>query len=203
MLKASQTKKETILETATCFFAKKGYKSTDVQDVADSLGMGKGTIYRAFSTKEALFLACCDRAMEKLETFVHDAIVSEGDPIQRIRLGIEMYILFFKKHPELVELFVQERAECKTRQFSTYLAHRAKRNTDWKNLFTELQKEGKVRHVHPDTIIDTITTLLYGIMFTSIFQEDEQSFVEQSKASIDMILYGIFLPDTHKRKTAL
>ena len=45
-----------ILDVAARLFAARGYQNTDVQVVADELGVGKGTVYRYFPSKRELFL---------------------------------------------------------------------------------------------------------------------------------------------------
>ena len=55
-----------ILQVAARIFAKRGYRNTDVQEIADELGIGKATIYRAFGTKEELFFATVDNGMSRL-----------------------------------------------------------------------------------------------------------------------------------------
>ena len=59
-------RREQILDAAAEVFAQHGYRNTDVQFVADALQVGKGTVYRYFPSKEALFLAAVDRGMRRL-----------------------------------------------------------------------------------------------------------------------------------------
>lgn len=190
-----EKRKESILKEATLFFAQNGYRNTDVQTIADHLEIGKGTVYRYFPTKEALFLACCDRAMDMLEDYIHTITRDQQDPMQRLLLGMQSYIIFLKNHPELVEIFVQERCECKTRNFPTYFVHRARRNTRWRETLTALQNQGRIRPLDLERIMDTLSNFLYGSMFTKIFQEEDEHFEEQAKASLEMILYGICISD--------
>ena len=55
-----------ILDAAVLTFAAHGYNQTDVQEIADRVGVGKGTVYRHFGNKEALFLAAVAHARDKL-----------------------------------------------------------------------------------------------------------------------------------------
>jgi len=73
-------RQEQILDAAALVFAKHGFRNTDVQYVADALQVGKGTIYRYFPSKEALFLAAVDRGMRRL-TERFEAIIT------RVRRG--------------------------------------------------------------------------------------------------------------------
>lgn len=56
-------RREEILRVAAVLFAQGGYSDTDTQLLADRLGVGKGTIYRYFKSKEELFLAAVDQVM--------------------------------------------------------------------------------------------------------------------------------------------
>ena len=168
-------RREGILQAATDLFYQTGYRNTDVQQIADRIGVGKGTIYRYFISKEDLFFASVDRAMLKLEEYIRGKISDESDDITRIKLAIKSYVEFFRKHPEFIELFVQERAEFRLRDVCSYLAHRAKRDTEWRAIFQRLHGQGKVRSSSFDLMIDCITNLLYGIMFTKVFQTDQKT----------------------------
>lgn len=50
-----------ILEHATRLFAQRGYHGVRLSDVARSLGIGKATLYRYFTSKQALFVECVER----------------------------------------------------------------------------------------------------------------------------------------------
>src|SRR5262245_15230845 len=115
-----ERRREQILAEATRIFARLGFPGTDLQVVADRLGVGKGTVYRYFPSKEALFLAAADRGM----TLLRKRIDAEADrarhPLDRIVRATHEYLRFFDDHPEIVELFVQERAEFRDRKRPTY-----------------------------------------------------------------------------------
>ena len=46
-----------ILDAATAIFSKCGFAAADVQEIADKTGVGKGTIYRYFPSKESIIQA--------------------------------------------------------------------------------------------------------------------------------------------------
>jgi AcrR family transcriptional regulator len=49
-------RRKDILETARAIIARREYRSIKLQDVADELGLVKGTLYRYFPTKQDLFM---------------------------------------------------------------------------------------------------------------------------------------------------
>ena len=188
-------RKESILKVATDLFHLQGYKNTDVQQIADTSGVGKGTIYRNFPTKEDLFFATVDRAMLEMEEYVKTQIQNAKEDIERIKIAIKSYMSFLRQHPEFTELFIQERSEFPQRDMSSYLSHRAKRDPEWIAIFQRLHARGKVRCSNFDWIVDFITNLLYGSMFTKVFQMDRAKVFERADECLDMLLYGIFVSE--------
>src|SRR5437764_15182458 len=91
-----------ILDIAAKVFAGFGFAGTDVQVIADRLGVGKGTVYRYFPTKEVLFLAAVERGLDEL-TAEMDAVLREpaGAPVEQTRRAIRTYLGFFARRPEV------------------------------------------------------------------------------------------------------
>ncbi len=52
---------DTVLERAIDIFWQNGYEKTSMQNLVDSLGIGRGSFYNTFSSKHTLFLAALDR----------------------------------------------------------------------------------------------------------------------------------------------
>jgi AcrR family transcriptional regulator len=50
-----------LLEAATKVFAQKGYRQTQMSDIAREMGVSQGTLYNYVESKEALFLLVCQR----------------------------------------------------------------------------------------------------------------------------------------------
>ena len=99
-----QARAEEILCKALRAFAERGFSDTDVQVIADQVGIGKGTVYRHFGSKEGLFLACAQFARKWLTCQVNQAADQAGTPLEKLRSGMYAFISFFDAHPEVVEL---------------------------------------------------------------------------------------------------
>src|SRR5437016_3860355 len=94
-------RREEILEAAVQLFAEHGYPETDMQILADTLRVGKGTLYRYFPSKQDLFLAAVDRVMLKLREAVDASIVTIEDPLEQVCRAIHTYLNYVVAHPEL------------------------------------------------------------------------------------------------------
>ncbi|WP_326570589.1 TetR/AcrR family transcriptional regulator [Actinacidiphila glaucinigra] len=56
---------EKAVDAAMNAFRGKGYEGTSVQDLVDATGVGRGSLYAAFGSKEGLYLAAMDRYREQ------------------------------------------------------------------------------------------------------------------------------------------
>jgi AcrR family transcriptional regulator len=64
--KSADERREEILEIAMAHFASGGYHGTSTEVIAKEAGISQPYLFRLFRTKRELFLACGDRACEKV-----------------------------------------------------------------------------------------------------------------------------------------
>jgi AcrR family transcriptional regulator len=192
------SRQEEILDAAVKLFAEHGYADTDTQLLADKLGVGKGTLYRYFPSKERLFLAAADRAMYRLREVIDASIGGITDPLEQIAAAIRAYLAFFAEHPELVELLMQERAQFKDRKKPTYFVHREAQRERWRAFYRSLIAEGRIRDMPVERILDVLGGLVYGTMFTNYFTGGSKSPEAQAQEILDVIFHGI-LSETERR----
>src|SRR5947209_7046514 len=193
-------RREQILETAAKLFAKHGYADADTQLLAEELGVGKGTIYRYFPSKQDVFLAAADRVMRMLSAQVDASVQGIEDPLDRIAAAIRSYLGFFAEHPEYVELLMQERAQFKDRKKPTYFAHRERNIERWHDLYRSLIAEGRVRDMPVERITNVISDLLYGTIFTNFFAGRRQPHVGQAREITDVFFQGILTDAERQRR---
>ena len=190
----TERRREEILAVATEAFARRGYAGTDLPAVADRLRVGKGTVYRYFPTKEALFLAAVDRGMKLLSRRTDEAAAGARDPIDKIIRATHAYLRFFDEHPGLVELFVQERAQFRNRQRPTYFVHRDRTLGPWRELLASLIATGHLRRMPVDRITDVFNAALYGAIFTTYFEGRKKRPEQQAGEILDILFGGILGP---------
>lgn len=87
-------KKAVIAEAAVAVFARKGFGRTKMSDIAKEAGIGKGTIYEYFRSKEAVFSYAVERFMLDMNRFMEDRMAELTDPFERleafVRGGVDM-----------------------------------------------------------------------------------------------------------------
>jgi AcrR family transcriptional regulator len=188
-------RREEILAAATRLFAATGYRTGDVQVLADRLGVGKGTVYRYFPSKEALFFAAVDAGMQALVACVNAASADETDPIEHMKKTIRAYLGFFDRNPDLVELLIIERAEFRDRDQGTYFVYKDRQQAERRAFVEHAMQAGVIRKMPPERIINFIGDCLYGVIFTNHFARRKVPFDQQAEDIIDILLNGIFQTD--------
>jgi AcrR family transcriptional regulator len=193
----AERRKSQILAVASKTFGEQGFANTDVARLADQIGIGKGTIYYHFENKKNLFLASVDWMMLGLLDSIDKTVDPEEDPITIIEDAIQAYLIYFDKHPEFIELIIQERAVFKNRRDSTYFKYREMNLKPWQDMYEKLMKEGRVRKIPVNRIIDVISNILYGTIFTNHFSGRKKTLKTQVKDVLDIFFNGI-LTETEK-----
>ena len=64
--KSAEERREEILSVAMAHFGEGGYHGTSTEAIAKDAGISQPYLFRLFRTKKELFLACDDRACEKI-----------------------------------------------------------------------------------------------------------------------------------------
>lgn len=70
-----------LLDVAERLFADHGFKDTSMEDVARGAGVTRTVVYRHYATKEAIFIACVQRARADLEHRLGDLICAGKDQL--------------------------------------------------------------------------------------------------------------------------
>lgn len=194
----SERRSGEILDVAATLFAERGYAGADTQELADRVGVGKGTLYRYFPSKRDLFLAAADRAMRRLREHLDAAVATRSDPLHQIAAAIEAFLCFFDEHPDFAELLIQERALFRDRKTPTYIEHREKNLGRWQQLHQALIEAGRVRPMPVQRITSVISDLVYGTMFTNHVAGRQKTLREQADDIVDIVFCGI-LSDSERR----
>lgn len=87
-----------LVELAEQLFAERGFARTSMEGLARRAGVTKPVIYELFGSKDGLFRACVDRAIERMADSVVEAFRSETEPEARLRAGGLAFLRFAREN---------------------------------------------------------------------------------------------------------
>ena len=86
--------KDAILDATDRLLARFGYRKMTVDDIAAEAGIGKGSIYLHFSSKEEVVLSHIDRIIDRLRERLKEIANSDATAAERLRLMLLTRVLF-------------------------------------------------------------------------------------------------------------
>lgn len=86
--------KDAILDATDRLLARFGYRKMTVEDIATEAGIGKGTIYLHFSSKEEVVLSHIDRIVDRLKERLKEIASSDLPAAERLQLMLTTRVLF-------------------------------------------------------------------------------------------------------------
>ncbi len=105
-------KKQKIMEASVKLFSEKGYHATSIQQIADTLGIAKGSLYFYFNSKEDLLVYICKYYMN---VFVKEFELMMSDPSKQPRDRLARQIVMkceqFSSNRDFISMFMKESFE--------------------------------------------------------------------------------------------
>lgn len=101
-------KEDQLLEAATHLFKEKGYHSTSMQELADALGMQKGSLYYYIDSKEELLRRLMERATSFMASQIDEIYATDLPPAGKLRWALESHAVTMMDHLDLVAVYLHE-----------------------------------------------------------------------------------------------
>lgn len=190
-----RTSRDSILDATDRLLARNGYKRMTIEELAKEVGIGKGTIYLHFESKEDIALSHIDRIIERLKFRLDSLAFSKGSVESRLRSMLNERVMF---RFDSVQHYSQSLNELLSHLRPKLLERRERYFDEEARIFEKVIAEGKrsgelaVRNAEDAarTLIDATNSLLpYSL---SAFELGERGEVEKKvKRLADMIVAGM------------
>ena len=186
-----QAKHEAILARAIEAFAGDGFRDADVQAIAEKAGVGYGTVYRYFPTKEELFWAASYAVLERLGAHLRASICGSRGAIEALRAAGLAYAGFFEANPEYLGVFVESRAEFHGRVPASHREFHEKMVQFFVEILERGVADGEIRPLDPRSTVTSLGCVLYGAVMFGCYVEDQCELSELAERALDIFLGGI------------
>src|ERR1700756_4729171 len=96
-----------LTRAAARLFAQKGYHGTSVGDLADALGLQKGSLYAHIDSKAELLWEVAREGAEAFHAAL-DTVPDEGPVLERIRAALRAHLRVVADQLDIATVFVRE-----------------------------------------------------------------------------------------------
>ena len=100
--------KRKIFETSMKLFAEKGYDATSIEDITETVGVAKGTLYYHFTSKEEIFDFLVEEGIKLLQNSVDIKIAKYSNYIDKIKAIILIQIKIVNKYENLINIILTQ-----------------------------------------------------------------------------------------------
>jgi len=188
-------KRERILAAALEIFATQGFSNTTVQEIAERAGVGKGTFYTYFPTKEDVFTDLLNDGLIHMGQHIENKIQTLKGSVVKLRAILREQLRYFHDHQPLCRLIARE-AWGHNDQPSA-LAQRIR--TSYIKMLQEVIdkgiKEGELRTLDSETA----ATALYGMVsLVALYTKDLSS--DEALRNVEMTLQELFFSGITQRQ---
>jgi len=132
--------KDAILDSTDRLLARFGYRKMTVEDIAAEAGIGKGSIYLHFSSKEEVVLSHIDRIVDRLRERLKEIARSDATAAERLRLMLLTRVLF---RFDSIQHYTQSLNDLLSGLRSSLLARRAQYFESEAQIFAEVLTAGR------------------------------------------------------------
>ena len=191
-----KTKDTLIIEASLKLFKEKGFSAVRIADIAKEAGVGKGTVYEYFSSKEELLVRACSYSCTQVGEDIEEVLRNEKDlthPVKIVHRTLEVVLtqllsksseenkLFYElsvltaTNPELKEM-VREDFQAKVKQWQALTLIDYQRGLD----------SGHFRYIDkPEDLAEFLVATVDGIMWQMQWQKKE-NLQDQAKRMINV-----------------
>jgi AcrR family transcriptional regulator len=132
-----------LLNAAAKVFSERGYAKASVQDIADELGILKGSLYHYIRVKEDLLFWL----LEGVHRDVHEILIEimeieDMDPLERLALYVRRQVLYLLENIERVSIYYHDLEALSEDRRSDILKQRHAHEQFVSRLIEEAQEEG-------------------------------------------------------------
>jgi TetR/AcrR family transcriptional regulator, cholesterol catabolism regulator len=146
-----------LTRAAARLFAEKGYHGTSTADLAEALGVQKGSLYSHIESKADLLWEVAREGAEAFHAAL-DALPDEGPSVQRIRLAVRAHLRVVSEQLDVATVFTREWRYLEGERRERFLAERRRYEERFRALFREGRDRGDLR-----TDLDDATATLLAL----------------------------------------
>jgi AcrR family transcriptional regulator len=191
-------REQQIVDAAARIFRRQGYAATTIQEVADEVGILKGSLYHYMQTKEDLLYRIISEIHEDALRNVAETSERTGPAVQRLRHFLEAHIASFVANMDKITVFYSDYRHLEGERRTETFDRRARYEDFVRSMVRDGQAEGDFcPDIDPGLAVRGLLTMANSVYMW--FHPDGPAPIEDVARDItDIALHGLRCdPATH------
>ncbi len=183
--KKTNETRSAIVRCAAEVFSQREFHEVLTDDIAQRIGIGKGTIYRYFRSKEELYLAAIGEGLNGLHAAV-TAVLQQEEPLEAtIAAVVETMITYFWRQRDFFVLIHRLEPKLKPRERADWQKRRAEVVNMVRRVIERASAHGEIGRVNARLAVE----VLFGMIRAACMNRTESDRPEE----LTRVVSGIFL----------
>jgi AcrR family transcriptional regulator len=192
MTKNQIERKLKILKAAIASFANSGFHLSDIGAIARTAGVGKGAIYRYFSSKEELFFESVKFCTDEMYDFI-SAKLENTDLDQFVETLFDAHKDYYSEHKETYLFVTKAIIEMPERMVSLFHTIHAQKMQNICRKLEENAEKGKIRQEIDTKVLVKMIDVVSNLFFLTDEISPEADNYEDVKRTVTTVFnLGIF-----------
>lgn len=191
--KDAPDRNDQILDAASRVFARLGFASARMDDVASESGLSKGALYLYFKSKDQLIESLVGRMIDLEMHRLQATRKSEGTVSDRLLRFVHEYTRELERIGPLAPIVVEFYARATRHQTVREVVQRyfERFRSELSALVAEGVERDEFRQVDPDAIAVSIIGLLEGLALLWVLDRERVPISDLAPSSLDVLLRGL------------
>ena len=183
-----KSRKEEIIKAASNLFSQKSYHDVTMDQIAEKVGVAKGTIYLYFESKENLYLGILEHTFETIESILEKEIAKEDPAPQKLKKILRLIFQFYFQNMDVLRILTRDETRLIREHFEFTEHWRHRRIKLYRKVLEKGIKEGSFRSANTELMALIIFGLVGSVMF---FYPTDKNAGEIAEEVFSMISEGI------------
>ncbi|MGQ0794209.1 MAG: TetR/AcrR family transcriptional regulator [Deltaproteobacteria bacterium] len=182
-----------IMHAAAHLFAENGYHDVTMEEIAEKVGVAKGTIYLYFESKEKLYLEILEDRHESIENILEKEIEKNDTAPEKLKKALRLIFKFYRENLDVLRILSRDETHLIREHFEFTEHWRLRRIKLYEKILEKGVLEGSMRNINTNLSALIIFGLVRSVMF---FYDTDGDAEKTAEEVFSVIEKGILIPSS-------
>lgn len=184
-------RKEEIMKVTANLFSQKSYHDVTMDQIAEEVGVAKGTIYLYFESKENLYLEILEHTHETIESILVKEIEKNDPAPQKLKKVLILIFQFYFQNRDVLRILTRDETRLIREHFDFTERWRHRRIKLYRKILEKGIKEGSFRPANTELM----ALIIFGLVGSAMsYHPKDMTAGEIAEEVFSMISEGIMVP---------